>query len=231
MRCLIAVLAIGIFCLAAKGVTAADPQPIDLELVLAVDNSLSVNAREFALQINGIAEAFRHPDVVAVVLSHDGMVVSFVLWSNHQQQETGVAWHHLKDAASITDFAAKVAEVSRIDVSGGTGIGSAMAYALRLLGKNAFDGERRVIDVSGDGQNNMGVVPSTIRDRAVVLGITINGLAILDEEPRLDQYYLANVIGGPGAFLEIAEDFDTFSTTIRRKLLREIGGRSLVLYR
>jgi hypothetical protein len=77
----------------------------------------------------------------------------------------------------------------------------------------------------------MGVVPSTIRDRAVVLGITINGLAILDEEPRLDQYYLANVIGGPGAFLEIAEDFDTFSTTIRRKLLREIGGRSLVLYR
>lgn len=231
MGSLIAVLAIGVFCLTANVVTAADPEPIDLELVLAVDNSLSVNAREFALQINGIAEAFRHPDVVAAVLSHEGIAVSLVLWSNHQQQETGVGWHHLKNAASITDFAAKVADVSRIDVSGGTGIGSAMAYALRLFGQNAFDGERRVIDVSGDGQNNMGVVPSTIRDQAVALGITINGLAILDEEPRLDQYYLANVIGGPGAFLEIAEDFDAFSTAIRRKLLREIGGRSLVLNR
>lgn len=228
MRCLIAALAVLIFAIAFRGAAAADAKPIDLELVLAVDNSLSVNAREFALQINGIADAFRHPDVVAAILSHEGIAVSLILWSNHEQQKTGVGWSHLHNAASVAEFASKVADVARIDVSGGTGIGSAMAYALRLFGKNGFDGERRVIDVSGDGQNNMGVVPSTIRDQAVALGITINGLAILDEEPRLDRYYLANVIGGPGAFLEIAEDFDTFSTAIRRKLLREIGGHSLV---
>ncbi|NKB57091.1 MAG: DUF1194 domain-containing protein [Alphaproteobacteria bacterium] len=223
---------IGLLLCALISDASAEPlsqrRPIDLELILAVDNSLSVNTREFDLQISGIAKAFEDPDVIGAILSHQGIAVALVLWSNHEQQETGVGWSYLHDAESIAAFAAKVANVARIDVSGGTGLGSAMAYALRLFGTNAFDGKRRVIDVSGDGQNNMGVEPRAVRDRAVALGLTVNGLAILDEEPRLDGYYAANVIGGPGAFLEIAEDFDSFAAAIRRKLVREIAGRSLV---
>lgn len=206
----------------------SERRAIDLELILAVDNSLSVNGREYALQISGIAKAFGDPGVIDAIISHRGIAVALVLWSNHIQQETGVDWSFLRDRQSIAAFAGRVAALPRIEVSGGTGIGSAMAYALGLFGANGFEGKRRVIDVSGDGQNNMGVEPSVVRDRAAALGVTVNGLAILDEEPRLDRYYAANVIGGPGAFLEIAEEFDSFAQAIRRKILREINGRSLV---
>lgn len=204
---------------------AAEERPVDLELVLAVDNSLSVNQREFALQVSGIAQAFDDPGVIDAIRSTRGIAVALVLWSNHKQQSIGVEWSYLRDAGSIQAFAEKVAAVSRLPVSGGTGIGSAMAYALRLFPANGYRGARRVIDVSGDGQNNMGVGPEIVRDRAVALGVTVNGLAILDEEPQLDRYYVANVIGGAGAFLEIAKDFDTFSEAMRRKLRREIGTR------
>ncbi len=215
--------------LAAPWVARAQQRPVDLELVLAVDNSLSVNQREFALQILGIADAFGDTDVVRAILSHDGIAVALVLWSNHEQQETGVDWTLLRDKDSIAAFAAKVARVSRIEVSGGTGIGAALTYALRLFGANAFSGERRTIDISGDGQNNMGIEPSAVRDKAAALGITINGLAILDEEPRLDRYYAASVVGGPGAFLETATDFDAFAAAMRRKLRREIGGQPVAV--
>jgi hypothetical protein len=211
--------------LIAPSEARSQARPVDLELVLAVDNSLSVNVREFALQISGIAEAFSHPDVINAILSHDGVAVVLVLWSNHEQQETGVDWTLLHDRASIAAFAKIVERVARIQVSGGTGIGKALTYSLRLFGTNRFLGERRTIDISGDGQNNMGVEPNVVRDEAAALGVTINGLAILDEEPRLDRYYAANVVGGPGAFLEIATDFDAFAAAMRRKLRREIGGQ------
>ncbi len=191
--------------------------------MLAVDNSLSVNQREYDLQIRGIADGFRDPDVVNAILSHDGVAISIVLWSNHRQQETGIRWTLLDSMESVLAFADRVAAVRRIEVSGGTGLGSALAYALRSIDANRFAGERRVIDVSGDGQNNMGVSPAEIRDRAVALGVTVNGLAILDEEPWLDRYYAASVIGGPGAFLEVAADYDSFARAMRRKLRREIG--------
>ena len=106
-----------------------------------------------------------------------------------------------------------------------------MVYAVRSIERNRFAGDRRVIDVSGDGQNNMGVAPDSVRDAAVAAGITVNGLAILDEEPWLNQYYLANVIGGPGAFLEVASDFDSFAEAMRRKLRREISARPVALRR
>ena len=208
---------------------AADRQRVDLELVLAVDNSLSVNQREYDLQISGIAEAFRDPDVINAILSHDGVAVSIVQLSNHKQQEAGVAWSLLDSAAAISAFADQVAAAPRLEVSGGTGLGAAMVYAMRSIETNRFAGDRRVIDVSGDGQNNMGVAPVSIRDTAVAAGYTVNGLAILDEEPWLDRYYAENVIGGPGAFLEVAADFDSFAEAMRRKLRREIGSRPVVL--
>ena len=229
MQCLLASILACVITFAAQADQVSERRAIDLELVLAVDNSLSVNEREFALQISGIAEAFDDPEVIDAILSQRGIAVALVLWSNHKQQETGVGWSLLDNRASIAAFAGKVAALPRIEVSGGTGIGPAMAYALRLFGANRFDGRRRVIDVSGDGHNNMGIEPDIVRDQAAALGITINGLAILDEEPGLDRYYAANVIGGPGAFLEVAEDFDSFANAIRRKLLREIDSTSLVL--
>lgn len=209
--------------IACGAATAAERQRVDLELVLAVDNSLSVNQREYNLQIKGIADGFRDPDVVNAILSRDGVAVSILLWSNHKQQETGVGWTLLDSVETIAAFADRVAVVPRIEVSGGTGLGSALAYALQSIDTNRFAGQRRVIDISGDGQNNMGVSPAQIRDAAVAAGVTVNGLAILDEEPWLDRYYTSNVIGGPGAFLEVADDFDSFARAMRRKLRREIG--------
>ena len=138
---------------------AADRQRVDLELVPAVDNSLSVNQREYDLQISGIAEAFRDPDVINAILSHDGVAISVVQWSNHKQQEAGVARSLLHSAAAISTFADQVAAAPRLEVSGGTGLGAAMVYAMRSIETNRFAGDRRVIDVSGDGQNNMGVAP------------------------------------------------------------------------
>lgn len=208
---------------------AAERRPVDLELVLAVDNSLSVNQREYDLQMRGIAEAFRDIGVINAILSHDGVAVTVVLWSNHKQQETGVGWTLLDSAAAIAAFADRVAAAPRLSVSGGTGIGSAMAFALASIEANRFAGERRVVDVSGDGQSNMGLAPRTVRDTAVAAGYTINGLAILDEEPWLDRYYASDVIGGPGAFLEVADDFDSFADAMRRKLRREIGSRPVAL--
>ena len=137
----------------------------------------------------------------------------------------------MDSAESIAAFADRVATAPRLEVSGGTGLGSAMVYAVRSIERNRFAGDRRVIDVSGDGQNNMGVAPDSVRDAAVAAGITVNGLAILDEEPWLNQYYLANVIGGPGAFLEVASDFDSFAEAMRRKLRREISARPVALRR
>lgn len=215
-------------CLAGTA-AASERQQVDLELVLAVDCSLSVNAREFDLQVTGIAKAFEDPAVGDAILSHDGVAVMLLLWSNHKQQETAVGWTLLHDRESIAAFAARVHGTKRIAVSGGTGIGPALIFAIRSIDENAFEGDRKVIDISGDGQNNMGVEPAAVRDAAVSRGFTINGLAILDEEPGLDSYYGSNVVGGSGAFLEIAADFDSFAEAIRRKLLREIGHRSLVL--
>ena len=229
IRCLLALYLICVVTFAAQADRVSERRAIGLELVLAVDNSLSVNEREFALQISGIAKAFGDPDVINAILSHRGIALALVLWSNHKQQETGVGWSLLDNRASTAAFAGTVAALPRIEVSGGTGIGPAMAYALRFFGANRFDGRRRVIDASGDGHNNMGVEPDVVRDQAVALGITINGLAILDEEPRLDRYYAANVISGPGAFLEVAEDFDSIANAIRRKFLREIDSTSFVL--
>jgi len=230
MRALLVFAALWIAAAPLSAAAGENDAPVDLELVLAVDNSLSVNKREFDLQIKGLAEAFRSRAVVAAILSSGGggIAVALVLWSNHTQQSLAVPWTRVADRVSAEALADRIAATPRLPVSGGTGVGAAMAYALRLFADNGYRGRRRVIDVSGDGQNNMGIAPSVVRDRAVLQGVTVNGLVILDEEPQLDRYYLSNVIGGKRAFLEIAEDFDSFGKAVRRKLVREIAGRSLV---
>ena len=99
----------------------------------------------------------------------------------------------------------------------------ALNYAGRMFARSGFASERRVIDVSGDGSNNSGIPPDSVRDRLVEAGVVINGLAILNDEPNLKDYYAASVIGGPGAFVLVAESYETFSNAILSKLIQEIA--------
>jgi hypothetical protein len=204
-------------------------QAVDLELVLAVDASSSVAAWEFDLQMKGIAAAFRDPDVQgAIRASGDaGIAVSLVQWSSRDLQAQVIDWTLLRSAEDAEAFAAKVDYAERAVPHGSTAIGNALQFSGGLLSANAFAGTRRVIDVSGDGRNNQGTHVYQVRDRLIEQGITVNGLAILNEDLGVDHFYLNHVIGGTGAFLITATDFDDFSRAIRQKLIREISGPAI----
>ena len=199
---------------------------VDLELVLAVDASSSVSAEEFALQIQGLARAFRDPRVLqAIRASGDlGLAVALVQWSDNRKQFLAVDWTLVTGAEGAGAFAEEIAGTPRFLIGGGTAIGGALKFAMRLLDGNDFQGRRRVIDVSGDGRANQGAHPAKVRDKAVALGITINGLAILNEDLAVADYYRAHVIGGTGAFIMTANDYESYALAILIKLVREIAG-------
>lgn len=198
---------------------------VELELVLAVDTSASVDNVEFKLQMTGIADAFRHPEVIAAIAANGGrgIAVTLVQWSAGDQQAQSVGWRHVFDVASATALARAIAAAPRLFAVNTTAIGSALRYCARLFAGNRFSGRRWTIDVSGDGSSNAGLRPRAERDRAVSQGITINGLTILNGHLELERYYRVNVIGGPQAFVEKAEDFVDFTRAIRHKLVREIA--------
>jgi hypothetical protein len=214
-------------------VLAAGPglgaQPVDLELVLAVDASSSISTGEFELQMVGLAEAFRHPAVAEVIetLAPRGIAVALMQWSSETNQVVAVDWTHVADAADARALAARIEGVPRRVGGGATAIGSALEVAIALIAANDFTGQRRSIDLSGDGVSNQGAAPSLIRDQAIALGITINGLAILKQDPNLDRYYRATVIGGPRAFVMTADRYRDFGPAMLRKLIREIGAPPL----
>jgi len=214
---------------ATVGATAAiatTDQPVDLELLLAVDASPSVNYQEFGLQMFGLAAAFRDPAVVRAIraAAPNGIAVALMQWAGVDEQALGPDWSLVNDAATADRFAARIEETPRLAGRGGTAVGNALGYGLGLLDANDFTGARRVIDLSGDGPANQGTAPEPVRARVVAAGVTVNGLAILDEEPDLARYYLANVVGGPGSFLLTADDFEDFARAIRNKLIVEISG-------
>lgn len=207
---------------------AAAQDAVDLELVLAVDASGSVDAREFALQKDGLASAFRDPEVIAALKGYapGGIAVALMQWSGRHQQKLAVDWTRLNDEASALAFADAIEATGRW-ILGETAVADALSAGVALLERNRFVGARRTIDLSGDGPNNSGGDPDTMRDAAAAAGITINGLAILNEIPTLDIYYTEHVIGGPDAFLLVAKDYQDFARAVRRKLLREIQGAGL----
>ncbi len=217
--------------IAAAPIAAAQEsgQWVDLELVLAVDASSSVSAAEFNLQIQGLARAFRDPRVQqAIRASGDlGLAVALVQWSGARKQVLAVDWTLVTGPETAGAFAEAVAAVPRFVIGGGTAIGGALEFAMGLLDGNAFQGRRRVIDVSGDGRANQGAPPANLRDRAVALGITINGLAILNEDLAVADYYRAQVIGGTGAFVMTANDYESYEAAILAKLVREIAGAAI----
>lgn len=204
---------------------------VSIELVFAVDTSTSIDDFEYDLLMKGIANAFRTPEIVTLIGQQDGVAVTLFQWSSEVNEQYMIPWHLLKDPGSVLSFAAKVEKAERDPNHRFTGIGGAIDFGIRLIAENAFEGRQLKIDVSGDGRNNIGVSPSVPRQEANDLGIVINGLPILthitssptDLDSRdLDTYYRERVIHGPGAFVEIANDYDDFARAFLRKLRREI---------
>jgi hypothetical protein len=195
-----------------------------LALVLAVDVSASVTADSYVLQRNGIARAFENPRVAdAISVVPAGIEALVVEWSDPDRIAVTVGWKRLADAESAAAFAAAVRATQRSS-EGLTAIGPALLAAAAAFDDTPEPAPRRIIDISGDGMADFGLPPTVARDRIAAAGITINGLAILTEEPWLETYYRSNVIGGPGAFVVAARDFRSFSDALLRKLVQEIAG-------
>ena len=204
------------------------PTPVDLELVLAVDSSWSVDNEEFALQMGGIASAFRDDELARAIeeLGPSGIAVALVQWAGNDEQMVSVDWTVVRDRRSALRFAARVERSVRL-IIGATAISSALDYAARMLATNGYEAVRKVIDVSGDGRSNEGSSPRWRSGALAKSGITINGLPILSDWPNLDRYYEEQVVAGPGSFLVPAANYQDFVQAIRAKLLREIRGQSV----
>jgi len=225
------VFAAALFCAMAETAAAAEWR-VDLELALAVDISSSVSTEEFRLQMGGLAIAFRTPEVVAAIgASGDlGIAVALVQWSDNRRQYLAVDWALVHDSASAHAFADRIAAAPRLVVGGGTAIGGALKFGAAQIAGNGYRGQRKVIDVSGDGHTNQGWPNRPLRDATVASGITINGLVILNEEPNLEAYYRAHVIGGTGAFVMTTMDFQSYAEAIITRLIREISGAPYAAY-
>jgi hypothetical protein len=228
LRALVIVSAIA---MNAWPVLAKDTE-VDLELVLAVDVSGSMDRDEQELQRNGYVEAFRHPDVLnAIGTGMTGRIaVAYIEWAGPQNQTVLVPWTVIDGADAGRKFAEQLA-AAPLSRYRGTSISGSLSFAAPTFDNNGFSGARRVIDISGDGPNNMGEPVLMAREPVVNAGITINGLPIMIKRPTgfysipdLDVYYEDCVIGGPGAFLVRIETSDMFASAIRRKLVLEIAG-------
>ena len=220
-------LALLLACLPAAAGAADDTthggQPVDVALVLAVDVSLSVNDERYQLQRDGIAAAFENPDLAKAIASgpHGAVSVSVMEFSDPDRQFPVIEWTRIASAADAQRLAARIRKTRRSS-DGLTGIADALLAAQELFDESPFAASRKVVDVSGDGMNNIGTEMTTARDRLVEAGITINGLPILSEEPWLETYYTEYVIGGPDAFVITAEGLDSFATAMKRKLVQEL---------
>jgi len=227
VRAFVAFLTLLVSCWAASGAAAQDRE-VDLELVLALDSSGSVNTREFNLQLQGYIDAFRNPAVIETVTNGDtgAIAVPLLIWAGDTSRGTRVIadWTLIDSQETAEEFVEKILSTPRFMLRDGTSLSNVIETSARLFRGNGFQGNRMVVDISGDGTNNIGYEPTIARDVAVRAGITINGLAILTDFPDLDLYYGEQVVGGPGAFVVSAQNFHAFSAAVLNKLVREIAG-------
>ncbi len=230
--------------LTAGALIAATParagDDVDLLLVLAADVSRSIDATKFQLQRDGYAAAISDPRVMETIKSGRlGRIgLTFVEWSGIGAQHVVIDWTKIGDDAGAKEFGDRLLEAPR-SFADRTSISGAVEFAMDRFSHAPFKATRRVIDVSGDGTNNAGRDVSSARDEAVAQGITINGLVILSENPMswnpdhtnppggLDNYYRSNVIGGPGAFVMVAKDFNSFGQALIGKLIAEVAENRL----
>lgn len=198
---------------------------VDLQLVLAVDASGSVNQARFDLQKQGYAAAFRNPRVLRAIQSGriQSIAVTMAQWTGPAQQVLVVPWTLVRDRASADSLADAIEKTQRQLFGGGTSISGAIDFSVTLMPTGPYRGMKQIIDISGDGSNNRGRPVTAARDEAVRAGISINGLPILTLEPDLDRYYYDNVIGGPGAVMVPAESYEAFADAIIKKLIIEIA--------
>ena len=203
---------------------------VDLELVLAVDISYSMDPEELVLQRMGYVEAFRSPEIVNAIRSGPTgrIAVTYVEWAGAYDQRIVAPWTLVDGEAAAGAFADGLAAVPTRRAYR-TSISGAVDFAAPLFEDNAYAGIRRVIDVSGDGANNQGRPVTEARDAALARGITVNGLPLLLKRPGaldvdgLDAYYRECVIGGQGAFVVAVRERHQFAEAIRTKLLLEIA--------
>ncbi|WP_425090591.1 DUF1194 domain-containing protein [Tropicimonas sp. S265A] len=221
-------------CLAATTLpAAATPLEVDVELLLAVDVSRSMSEAELELQRRGYAAALRSPAVIEAI--ENGMIgqvaVSYVEWAGADAQTVVIDWMLINDSASAERFAAQLTGIPT-PPSRRTSISGVLEHARVAINSNAYEGLRKVIDISGDGPNNEGAPVIAARDRTVADGIAINGLPLLTQEDEtmpwtlvdLENYYRQCVIGGPASFVIAVESWDAFAEAVRRKLVLELVG-------
>lgn len=206
--------------------------PVDLQLVLAVDVSRSIDEVEAELQRRGYIDALTDPRIVEAVMSgeHKRVAICYTEWAGSHYQAVVVDWTVIDGPEAARRFADRLTEAPRTAQSW-TAVGAALIHAGSRFERSGFASRRRVIDISGDGRTNDGPAAELIRDRLVAQGIVVNGLPVMMNRSNfgrppdltLDQYYEDNVIGGPGSFLVVARDFADFSRAVRNKLIREIS--------
>jgi hypothetical protein len=228
------------FVVLAMAPRIARAQTVDAEIALAADVSRSIDDDEFQLQRRGYAQAITSPQFLQAVQSgaHGAVALCFIEWAGPDQQAVVEKWMVIRDGEGAAEFAKILLDAPR-SFAGRTAIGDGIDFAVAQLAASGVTAARRVIDVSGDGNNNSGRLVTDARDDAVKKGITINGLAIINEKTGgvegtflyahthppggLPNYYRDNVIGGPGAFVLHVVNFDTFAEAMTNKLLAEIS--------
>ena len=217
LRCL--ALLVCLWGFAARATTSTD-----LALVLAIDASYSVDELEFEQQFEGTAAAFRSPEVLRAIeaLPTQRIAVSIIQWSRYDSQVISLPWRIVDGPAGALALSGEISGSRRQTREGGTSISGALSYALLQMARCPCLPERRVIDVSGDGRHNSGPSLALVRSEAAARGVTINGLAILNEVRTLHYYFERHLITGVNAFVEAAADYSDYARAIKRKLLREL---------
>lgn len=213
----------------ATGVAAEAGTDVDLELVLAVDVSGSMDLEEAQIQRAGYVSALMHPEFLSAVREgfQGRIAISYFEWGGTISKNSQMPWVLIETAGDAERFARMIKERPFASMRG-TSLSAAIAYGSKLFDGNGYAGTRRVIDVSGDGPNNYGAPVTPARDAATSLGIVVNGLAIMVRPSAaygpLDRYYADCVIGGPGAFVVAVQEPEDFAMAIRRKLILEVSG-------
>lgn len=214
--------------------TGLRAEEVDLELVLAVDVSTSIDDNEFTLQRRGYAQAFTNPSVIEAIRSgpNHKIAVAYVEWATTESQVLVVPWTVVSDDESAALLSETILNAPRY-LRGWTSISGAIDFSMHVFAESPHTSERRVIDISGDGVNNSGRPATDARDEALADGVTINGLVIMNDipsptaywrpDPPLDEFYRDYVTGGPGAFVVAADGFPAFAQAILNKLIREIA--------
>jgi hypothetical protein len=217
--------------------TAQEKKEVDLALALAIDISGSIDPEEARLQREGYVMAFRDPAVVRGILDgpNGRIAIAYFEWSDSWMQKLLIDWTLLDSEAAIRAFADRLSDAP-ISIARRTSISGAIHYAVGLFARSGYDADNKVLDISGDGSNNDGMLVTDARTEALKQRIAINGLPIINNRPNpfgfpaeadLDQYYLHCVTGGPRSFVEVAKDFDDFPRAVRKKLLQEVATRQV----